>query len=107
MKSILKILSIVLLLSAYGCFKSKKKVYTNTEDIPVHREMKAELTAPPNVPRPVGERKAKKLIVEMEILEKEGELTDGVRYVFWTFGGTVPGSFIRTRVGRSEEHTSE
>ncbi len=35
----------------------------------------------------------------MEILEKEGELTDGVRYVFWTFGGTVPGSFIRTRVG--------
>lgn len=103
MKSILKILSIVLLLSAYGCFKSKKKVYTNTEDIPVHREMKAELTAPPNVPRPVGERKAKKLIVEMEILEKEGELTDGVRYVFWTFGGTVPGSFIRTRVGDEVE----
>ncbi|RIV69393.1 copper-containing nitrite reductase [Flagellimonas aequoris] len=103
MKSILKILSIVLFLSAYGCFKSKKKVYTNTEDIPVHREMKAELTAPPNVPRPVGERKAKKLIVEMEILEKEGELTDGVRYVFWTFGGTVPGSFIRTRVGDEVE----
>ncbi|RUA34162.1 MAG: nitrite reductase, copper-containing [Bacteroidetes bacterium] len=103
MKSILKILSIVLLLSVYSCFKSKKKVYTNTEDIPVHREMKAELTAPPNVPRPVGERKAKKLIVEMEILEKEGELTDGVRYVFWTFGGTVPGSFIRTRVGDEVE----
>jgi nitrite reductase (NO-forming) len=103
MKSILKILSIALILSAYGCFKSKKKVHTNTEDIPVHREMKAELTSPPNVPRPVGERKAKKLIVEMEILEKEGELTDGVRYVFWTFGGTVPGSFIRTRVGDEVE----
>ncbi|AEM71702.1 nitrite reductase, copper-containing [Allomuricauda ruestringensis DSM 13258] len=103
MKSILKILSIALILSVYGCFKSKKKVYTNTEDIPVYREMKAELTSPPNVPRPVGKRKPKKLIVEMEILEMEGELTDGVRYVFWTFGGTVPGSFIRTRVGDEVE----
>ncbi|MCR9228231.1 MAG: copper-containing nitrite reductase [Flavobacteriaceae bacterium] len=103
MKSIPKILTIALILSAYGCFKNKKKMYTNTEDIPVYREMKAELTSPPNVPRPVGERKPKKLTVEMEILEKEGELTDGVRYVFWTFGGTVPGSFIRTRVGDEVE----
>jgi nitrite reductase (NO-forming) len=67
--------------------------------IAVKGEMVAELTAPPNVPAPIGNRGAMKLIVEMEIIEKESEMLDGVSYVYWTFGGTVPGSFIRTRVG--------
>lgn len=39
----------------------------------------------------------------MEILEQEGEMTDGVKYVYWTFGGTVPGSFIRTKIGDEVE----
>ena len=96
----LTFLSTLLLTS---CFKSKEQEYENTADIPVSREMIAELTSPPNVPTPVGRRKAKKLIVKMEILEKEGEMTDGVKYMYWTFGGTVPGSFIRTRVGDEVE----
>ena len=87
-----------------SCFnKQGEKVYEDKADIPVSQEMIAELTSPPNVPTPVGKRKAKKLIVKMEILEKEGEMTDGVRYVYWTFGGSVPGSFIRTRVGDEVE----
>lgn len=65
----------------------------------VYGESEAELTAPPMVPRPVGKRAATKLIVNMEVVEKEMEMTDGVSYVYWTFDGTVPGSFIRTRVG--------
>lgn len=69
----------------------------------VEGEMKAELTSPPLVPKPVGNRSAKKLIVHMEILEKEGTMANGVSYVYWTFGGTVPGSFIRTRVGDEVE----
>jgi nitrite reductase (NO-forming) len=87
----------------YSCSDNKTNENTSAEYIPVSMEMTAELTSPPNVPTPVGKRKAKKLIVEMEILEKEGEMTDGVRYVYWTFGGTVPGSFIRTRVGDEVE----
>lgn len=83
----------------FGCFKEKKTEYASADLIPVSKEMVAELTAPPHVPAPVGNRKAKKLIVKMEILEAEGEITDGVRYVYWTFGGSVPGSFIRARVG--------
>ncbi len=59
----------------------------------------AELTSPPYVPKPVGNRPAQKLKVEMEIIEEVGEMIDGVDYVYWTFGGTVPGSFIRARVG--------
>ncbi|NJW55544.1 multicopper oxidase domain-containing protein, partial [Salinimicrobium oceani] len=39
------------------------------------------------------------LVVKMEVIEKEMEMTDGVSYVYWTFDGTVPGSFIRTKVG--------
>lgn len=88
-----------------SCKENDKKEDSGTADIPVSREMMAELTSPPNVPTPVGRRKAKKLIVNMEILEEEGELTDGVKYVYWTFGGSVPGSFIRTRVGDEVEFT--
>ncbi len=65
--------------------------------------VQAELTAPPLVPKPVGNRAAKKLIVNMEIVEKEGEMADGVKYIYWTYGGSVPGSFIRTRVGDEVE----
>lgn len=73
------------------------------ELIKVYGESDAELTAPPLVPRPVGKRAATKLIVDMEVVEKEMEMSDGVSYVYWTFDGTVPGSFIRTRVGDEVE----
>jgi len=103
MKTTLKLLSVLFALLIYNCGEKDEDKTTHSEDITVHREMTAELTAPPNVPTPVGRRKAKKLIVKMEILEKEGEITDGVKYVYWTFGGSVPGSFIRTRVGDEVE----
>lgn len=73
------------------------------EMIEVKGEMHATTTSPPHVPRPVGNRAATKLIVEMEVVEKEMELTDGTSYIYWTFDGTVPGSFIRTRVGDEVE----
>lgn len=93
-----------ILLFLFSCSgPNEKKELEDAVDIPANREMKAELTAPPYVPRSVGKRKAKKLIVDMEILELEGEMTSGVKYVYWTFGGSVPGSFIRTRVGDEVE----
>ncbi|MBK5212785.1 MAG: nitrite reductase, copper-containing [Flavobacteriaceae bacterium] len=87
-----------------SCVNEKSdRIYNRTVDIPVSQEMIAELTSPPNVPTPVGRRKAKKLIVDLEIQEREGEMTGGTKYIYWTFGGTVPGSFIRTRVGDEVE----
>ena len=83
----------------------KTKTAVNAATIPITGTIKAEMTAPPFVPAPVGDRPAKKLLLEMEILEKEGEMADGVKYVYWTFGGSVPGSFIRTRVGDEVEFT--
>ena len=38
-------------------------------------------------------------------MKEEGTMTDGTTYMYWTFGGSVPGSFIRTRVGDEVEFT--
>jgi nitrite reductase (NO-forming) len=97
-------LVIVALLTVVSCNTSEKKKINPTK-IQISGTMEAELTAPPFVPAPVGDRPAKKLIVNMEILEQEGTMTDGVKYMYWTFGGSVPGSFIRTRVGDEVEFT--
>lgn len=92
-----------LLIFLSSCRDNNENHEITNADIPATVEMEAILTSPPNVPPPTGKRKAKKLIVNMEILEKEGEMTDGVKYVYWTFGGTVPGSFIRTKIGDEVE----
>ena len=88
-----------------SCTSTNEKKEIDPARIAISGTMEAELTAPPFVPAPVGDRSAKKLLVNMEILEEEGEMTDGVKYVYWTFGGSVPGSFIRTRVGDEVEFT--
>jgi len=66
---------------------------------PVH----AVLTSPPNVPPATGRSAPAKVIVELEVREIEKEISEGVTYTFWTFGGTVPGSFIRVRQGDTVE----
>jgi len=71
----------------------------STEFGPIIGEEKAILTSPPNVPAPIDRNHPTKLIVDLEVLEFVAPIADGVDYTFWTFGGTVPGSFIRTRVG--------
>ncbi len=65
--------------------------------------IKAVLTSPPNVPPPVARNYPAKVIVELEVVEKEMPISEGVNYTFWTFGGTVPGSFIRVRQGDTVE----
>ena len=61
------------------------------------------LTSPPMVPPPTGRTAPAKVIVELEVREVEKEISEGVKYTFWTFGGTVPGSFIRVRQGDTVE----
>jgi nitrite reductase (NO-forming) len=62
-------------------------------------EVKAILTSAPLVPPPVDRPGNARVIVALETSEVKGALADGVRYTFWTFGGTVPGPFVRVRVG--------
>lgn len=57
------------------------------------------LTSAPNVPPPITRDYATKVIVNLETTEERGRLADNVEYTFWTFGGQVPGKFIRVREG--------
>jgi nitrite reductase (NO-forming) len=62
-------------------------------------EVNAILTSAPLVPPPVDRPGNARVIVNLETTEVKGVLADGVQYTFWTFGGTVPGPFVRVRVG--------
>jgi nitrite reductase (NO-forming) len=70
---------------------------------PQGEPIKAVLTSPPNVPPPLNRDHPARVIVELEVKEIEKPIADGVMYTFWTFGGTVPGSFIRVRQGDTVE----
>ncbi len=70
---------------------------------PQGEPIKAILTSPPQVPPPTGRTQPAKVIVEIEVRELEREVSEGVTYMFWTFGGTTPGSFIRVRQGDTVE----
>jgi len=65
--------------------------------------VQGQLSSPPFVPPPLTRRFAAKVVVELEVIEKEMPISEGVSYTFWTFGGTVPGSFIRVRQGDTVE----
>lgn len=100
MKKIRIILTLIIITSLSSCKTNERELVIDPSNIETEgASVIAELTSPPFVPKPIGNRPAKKMVVNLEILEQEGEMTDGVKYVYWTFGGTVPGSFIRTRVG--------
>jgi len=59
----------------------------------------AVLVPAPNVPPPITRKRPSKVVVGLEVREVVRQLADGVDYVFWTFGGSVPGNFIRVREG--------
>jgi nitrite reductase (NO-forming) len=90
-----------------GCERGKDA--DSSRDVPVHApasvsgEEVATLTSAPNVPPPITRTAATKVIVNLEVVEKKMQLANGTEYMMWTFGGTVPGSFIRVRVGDQVE----
>jgi len=65
--------------------------------------IEAVLTSAPNVPPPITRRDPVKLVVHLEVREVNLPISDGVEYTFWTFGGQVPGKFIRVRQGDTVE----
>ena len=69
---------------------------TENGELPV---IDAVITHAPEVPPPIDRDYAARVVVKMETIEKTMRLADGVEYNFWTFGGQVPGQFIRVREG--------
>src|SRR5262245_20074569 len=69
----------------------------------VEGEEQAVLADAPHVPPPITRTHATKVLVNLEVREVVKRLADGVDYTFWTFGGSVPGKFIRVREGDEVE----
>ncbi|MDN5781787.1 MAG: multicopper oxidase domain-containing protein, partial [Luteimonas sp.] len=114
MKQFIACLAIATLLAAAGCKRESAPDAAATKPAttadsggslkgdfgpPQGKPIDAILTSPPHVPPPTGRDYPAKVIVELDVIEKEMEISEGVSYTFWTFGGTVPGSFIRVRQG--------
>lgn len=57
------------------------------------------LTDAPLVPKRVVAKGPQKVIVNLEVQEVVKQLASGATYTFWTFGGSVPGKFIRVTEG--------
>ena len=63
----------------------------------------AQLTSAPAVPSATGRKQPAKVTVDLEVREVVMPIAEGVDYTFWTFGGSVPGKFIRIRQGDTVE----
>lgn len=58
---------------------------------------------PTNIPPAITRREPATVRVDLETKEIEANLDGKARFRFWTFNGTVPGPFIRVRVGDTVE----
>lgn len=59
----------------------------------------ATLASAPNVPPKISRTSSETVVVNFEAKEFVGDLADGKKYKFWSYGGTVPGPMVRVRVG--------
>ncbi|MDC8757060.1 copper-containing nitrite reductase [Janthinobacterium fluminis] len=94
---------ILVTLSASAATLPAKAKATGDFGPPQGMPIQAILTSPPMVPPAVNRKYPAKVIVNLEVIEKEMQISEGVSYNFWTFGGTTPGSFIRVRQGDTVE----
>ncbi len=91
--------AMVTVVAVAGCNRTNAPAASQT----VQGEEVAVLTDAPNVPPPITRNHPTKVVVNLEVLEVAKRLADGVDYTFWTFGGSVPGKFIRVREGDEVE----
>ncbi|MGP0567223.1 MULTISPECIES: multicopper oxidase domain-containing protein [unclassified Nitrospina] len=60
---------------------------------------------PHDLPPPIQRKKSETVKFKLEFRELVSTLSPDTEYVFWTFDGTVPGPFLRARVGDTVELT--
>jgi nitrite reductase (NO-forming) len=65
--------------------------------------LRAELAFAPSVPPPTGRRAPAHVVVDIEVKEVVMPIAGETTYTFWTFGGHVPGPFVRVRQGDTVE----
>jgi len=96
---------VVIFISSCNNVADKKENYHADDIINMKAagEIEAELTDAPNVPKPLEYTSPKKVKIHLEVIERIGKMADGVDYTYWTFGGQVPGKFIRIKAGDEVE----
>lgn len=92
-RTVLSLMIAVVFITA-GC-KSSANTYSTDEKI--SGEEIANLTLAPMVPPPLTRNHPTKVVVNLTTIERMMKLADSTEYMFWTFGGAVPGNFIRVR----------
>ncbi len=66
----------------------------------------SEISKKPNdIPKPILQNTSSKVSFKLEAKEVISYLADGTEYLFWTYNETVPGPFLRARVGDQIELT--
>ncbi|MBU2466594.1 MAG: nitrite reductase, copper-containing, partial [Bacteroidetes bacterium] len=98
-KNFFYIIILLLAVSGYSCTEQQPERTIVDAEQEVKGHVRAVLTDAPQVPPRITNKSNTKVIVELEVIEKQMRLADGVEYTFWTFGGQVPGKFIRVRQG--------
>ncbi len=68
-------------------------------------EVKRVAADPRDIPAPIKRRSSKTHQITLESREVVGEIEDGVKFKFLTYGGQVPGPMIRVRQGDTVELT--
>jgi nitrite reductase (NO-forming) len=94
MKPLLSIALALLAMGGVGSVQAQEKTSAPVEAV---------LTDAPNVPPAPKNTEPQKVVIKLEVVEKVMRLADGVEYNFWTFGGRVPGKFMRIREGDEVE----
>ena len=90
----------ILTLFMFSCKTNSGNSTTESKlDTVLTGDVTAELTDAPNVPKPLTYTSPKRVKVELTTIEKVMKISDSTEYTFWTFGGHVPGKFIRVRQG--------
>lgn len=86
-----------------GCMAQQEKAPVQKNSQKPAVEETAVLTYAPEVPPPITRKEPAVVRVNLETKEVTGVLMEGIekptQYRFWTFGGHVPGPFIRLRTG--------
>ena len=104
---LLAILALLFTVSLTGCTRSADAAEAGVNRAVPIRSASEEITGQeiavvthaPNVPPPITRTHPTRVIVNLETTETVAEIADSVKYPVWTFGGQVPGSFIRVREG--------
>lgn len=104
-KQVLKCISIMCFMSTIlvGCTGETEDNKASENDTLITGQYEASLSFAPEVPASPPYKNRMKVIVKLEVIEKVMRMADGVDYTYWTYGGQVPGKFIRIREGDEVE----